>query len=290
MEAGFAIGPAMGFGWSIISALHHRSSVFLRWFSATIGPVSSVALQGTLLVGALRYSRPPRGAGLGWRPIQRPALLAALVLGQLFATVTWAVIIVRMFGAPSANVAIMLQRSAQSSPWLLGAVIALATLIAPLCEELFFRGWLWTGLRRSWGPGRAAFVTALPWLILHAADGGWRRVLILVPAAVLFSVARHACDSVRASLIMHVSNNGAVAAVVWAPTCASAPCNLYYKRSYIDLRHGFSNEPIRVSFATRSFKPGWPWISLTSKSSVALRMFGEAPVGSAAVIVINAGS
>ena len=71
------------------------------------------ALQGTLLVGALRYSRPPRGAGLGWRPIKRPALLAALVLGQLFATVTWAVIIVRMFGAPSTNVAIMLQRSAQ---------------------------------------------------------------------------------------------------------------------------------------------------------------------------------
>lgn len=54
----------------------------------------------------------------------------------------------------------------------------------------------------------------LPWLLLHIADGGWRRVLILVPAAILFSVGRHLCGTVRASMVMHIVNNGSIVVLV----------------------------------------------------------------------------
>lgn len=213
VAASFGIGFAIGFGPAFLAGLRHQP-VPHRAVSALIGPLSAAALQATLLLGAWSRSRPPRGAGLGAGPIQRPALLATLAIGQLFATFAWAFLVVRLFGTPSTAIATLLRQSAQSGPWLLGALVVLATVMAPICEELFFRGWLWTALRRHWSPVPTAIATASPWLLLHIADGGWRRVLVLIPAAILFSVGRHYCGSVRASITMHIVNNGSVAALV----------------------------------------------------------------------------
>ena len=51
-----------------------------------------------------------------------------------------------------------------------------------------------------------ACLTAIPWLLLHALDSP-ARVLLLLPAAVVFSLARDVGDSVLASLSVHVVNN-----------------------------------------------------------------------------------
>jgi len=85
--------------------------------------------------------------------------------------------------------------------------VVLIAVLAPIGEELFFRGWLWTALRRSWGPAATLICTSLPWLLMHFADGTWR-ALVLVPAAILLGLARHYGGSVRASLILHLVNNG----------------------------------------------------------------------------------
>ena len=208
-SAGFAVGFVPGFLAGMRHQLFRPESV-----PALVGPISAAALQATLLLGAWSRSRPPRGAGLGAAPIARAGLLAALVVGQLVATFAWALLVVHLFGAPTTAVAGLLRRSAQNGPWLLGSIVVLVTLVAPVCEELFFRGWLWTALRRWWGPLPTALATASPWLLLHVTDGGWRRVVILLPAAILFSLGRHACGSVRASIVMHIVNNGAVAVLV----------------------------------------------------------------------------
>lgn len=90
--------------------------------------------------------------------------------------------------------------------WILPGIV-LIVVLAPLGEELFFRGWLWTGLRRVWSPLAVSAVTGGLWLLLHLGNG-LLYPLFLVPAAVLFSVIRHVGGSVRASLIAHVVNNG----------------------------------------------------------------------------------
>ena len=212
--ASFTASFVLGFGSGFLVGLHHHPDGASIILSAATGPAAGFTLQAMLLLAAWRQSRPPRGDGLGAGPVQRPVLLAALAVGQLFATVLWAIMVVRLFGAPSTVIAGMLRQTARTSPWLFVSLVVLTTVVAPICEEAFFRGWLWTSLRRRWRPTRIAFVTALPWLLLHAADGGWRRVAILIPAAILFSIARQSCGSVRASIIMHVTNNGAAALLV----------------------------------------------------------------------------
>jgi membrane protease YdiL (CAAX protease family) len=84
--------------------------------------------------------------------------------------------------------------------------------VAPIAEELFFRGWLWTALRRSWGVWPTAVCTAGMWLAVHALDAP-ARVLMLLPMAVLLSLARYYGNSVRASLAVHIVNN-ATASVI----------------------------------------------------------------------------
>jgi hypothetical protein len=47
------------------------------------------------------------------------------------------------------------------------------------------------------------------WLAMHFMDGTWRPFLLL-PTGILLGLARHYGDSVRASLTLHLINNGMV--------------------------------------------------------------------------------
>jgi membrane protease YdiL (CAAX protease family) len=189
---------------------------------AAIGPppqvfyvlVAAWGFQGTLLLGALRQGRlagsGDRSLGLGAGPLRRQGLvtlLCAAIIGWL------ACFILLMETFPA------LREYAKSvTPDVLSGVgddgaaaallrVMLIVFLAPVSEELFFRGWLWEALRRR---GHAAAVTAsltaIPWLLLHGIDAPGR-ILFLIPAAVIFSTARHMGGGVRASLAVHITNN-----------------------------------------------------------------------------------
>jgi hypothetical protein len=83
---------------------------------------------------------------------------------------------------------------------------ALMIFGAPIAEELFFRGWLWTGLRRTVSPVPTALITSALWLACHLTNG-LRYPLALLPAAAILSLARHYGGSVRASIALHFWNN-----------------------------------------------------------------------------------
>jgi membrane protease YdiL (CAAX protease family) len=182
--------------------------------------VGAGGFQGTLLWGAVWQGQRAGGGnwrvGTGFWPVSRPSLvtgLCALMFGWLitFLLLLASIPALREFarsvtpevlaGGLNGNVAAILAR------------LVLIAILAPLSEELFFRGWLWEALwRRGYAPVTTACLTAIPWLLLHGIDSIWR-VLVLVPAAVIFSVARHLGGSVRASLAVHMTNNGAAVAV-----------------------------------------------------------------------------
>jgi membrane protease YdiL (CAAX protease family) len=91
----------------------------------------------------------------------------------------------------------------ESSPWLSLTHAFFSVLLAPLSEELFYRGWLWTGLRKHWGFLPTAVFTSVAWLVGHPVGTvGW-----LLPVAVILSVARHSGQSVRASIALHILYN-----------------------------------------------------------------------------------
>lgn len=82
-------------------------------------------------------------------------------------------------------------------------------LLAPLAEELFFRGWLWTAMRKYWSAPLVMLTTGGFWLILHLPEG-LNRVVLLVPVAICIGLTRHFCGSVRASYAIHLTYNTCV--------------------------------------------------------------------------------
>jgi hypothetical protein len=187
--------------------------------------IATIALQATLLLADLRQGRSAgRGnlaTGLGAVPMRRHRLVA-LFAGLMIAWVIGYVVALIRFQTFNAYVATrvpaVLALPVSGGP----IMLVLAVAVAPLAEELFFRGWLWTALRRSWGVWPAALCTAGLWLGIHALDGPVR-ALILLPTAILLSLARHYGGSVRASLLVHVVNNATAVAIQVAARVLTGP-------------------------------------------------------------------
>jgi membrane protease YdiL (CAAX protease family) len=79
-------------------------------------------------------------------------------------------------------------------------------LFAPIAEELFFRGWLWTGLAKRLSVYSTIGVTSAIWLALHVQQYG-RATIFLVPTTLLLARARHYGESVRAPIALHITYN-----------------------------------------------------------------------------------
>src|SRR5438128_859238 len=65
------------------------------------------------------------------------------------------------------------------SVWTLVAFIIVTVVLAPLAEELFYRGWLWTGLRQHWRAFPTALLSCSLWLLSHI-DRGYLVPIILI--------------------------------------------------------------------------------------------------------------
>lgn len=180
---------------------------------------ATVALQAVLLFANWRQGRRLGGgnlaAGLGAGPVRRRGLIAIFVV----LIVAWVLLYIALLNwfpafanwlASDVPAALALPRS--PGILLLTIRVLLIVVVAPIAEELFFRGWLWTALRRSWGPWPTALCTGGIWLAMHGLVGP-ERVPILIPAAILLSLARHYGGSVRASLPLHMANNGTAMAI-----------------------------------------------------------------------------
>jgi membrane protease YdiL (CAAX protease family) len=180
--------------------------------------ISMIVMDGVLLLAAWRRARiVGRGNaidGLGGGPFQRPRLLAAIAILGAASVIGWMVLLSQWLKpADNTGITALLRDTWAAGPFMQAATLLCMVGLSPLWEELFFRGWLWTGLRRHWRPLPVMVATAVPWLMLHMADG-LLRPLFLIPAAIMFSLARQYCGGVRASLTLHVVNNLTAIAIV----------------------------------------------------------------------------
>jgi membrane protease YdiL (CAAX protease family) len=179
----------------------------------------AVFIQLTLFLAAWRWSwvvgQGNRRIGLGLAPLHQPRTLIVLAIITPAVAISWPVLLNTWLKAPDAWGRLFIGAHT-TGPVAHAIILTLPLAITPICEEMFFRGWLWTGLRRRWSPGRVMLGTALLWLLGHLADGNLTHLLFLTPLAILLSVARHWCSSLWASVLLHIINNGAAAAVlVW---------------------------------------------------------------------------
>ncbi|HUB49974.1 MAG TPA: type II CAAX endopeptidase family protein [Acetobacteraceae bacterium] len=174
---------------------------------------ATVALQATLLFADLRQGRVlghgSLAAGLGAGPVRRHGLIVVLFVLMIAWVVTYITFLIRFQSVASFiahDVTPTPVLAMTGRPALIVLRLLLIVCLAPVAEELFFRGWFWTALGRFWSVWPTALCTGGIWLALHGLEGAVR-VPILLPSAILLSLARYYGGSVRASIPLHMANN-----------------------------------------------------------------------------------
>lgn len=164
----------------------------------------ATALVGVTLIHLLinAYRHPLRTTYLGLTPVPVKTLLVWLVMGLLFALLCdrlsqWA-------GRPTVpDFMIRTYTSANLKPLLWVALI----VAAPIFEEIFFRGFLYTGFAASRiGSYGAITLIALIWAIIHPQYDPFDMGIIFL-IGLLFGLARLRSGSLYPPLAMHAGIN-----------------------------------------------------------------------------------
>jgi uncharacterized protein len=92
--------------------------------------------------------------------------------------------------------------------------------LAPLFEELFFRGFLYPVLVRRFGIVIAVLATAASFSLIHAPQLGraWGPVLVIFMVGLALTITRAVTKSVAAGLIMHMAYNGTLSILLFVGT------------------------------------------------------------------------
>lgn len=84
--------------------------------------------------------------------------------------------------------------------------------LAPLFEELFFRGFLYPVLVRRLGPSPAIILTAAGFGLIHAPQlaQAWAPVLVVFLVGLVLTIVRALTKSVASGLLIHMAYNGTI--------------------------------------------------------------------------------
>ncbi|MGK2931938.1 MAG: lysostaphin resistance A-like protein, partial [Solirubrobacterales bacterium] len=85
--------------------------------------------------------------------------------------------------------------------------ILMIVLIAPIAEEVCFRGMLFGGVRTRFPLPAAALIAGLVFGLLHYSTG-WSAVPLLIGFGAILSVVYEKTDSLWPAIILHALNNG----------------------------------------------------------------------------------
>ena len=85
-------------------------------------------------------------------------------------------------------------------------------IVAPFVEEVFFRGFIFPGLRNRWGWQKGALVSAGLFALAHVAPTSYLPIFVL---GFIFAFLYQTSDSVWPSILMHMIFNGVNLALVY---------------------------------------------------------------------------
>ena len=104
-----------------------------------------------------------------------------------------------------------------SSPWwlLVGGVI-----VAPVAEEVFFRGFVFAGLRQRYGWKKAGLISSALFAVIHVMPTSMIPVFIL---GWIFAYLYHRSNSIWPAILMHVSTNALALGLAYVLANTSIP-------------------------------------------------------------------
>lgn len=177
-------------------------------FESGVGVLAAVALvqvfarQTPGLLWAARLPLADPRADEPQPPSLFPALLAAVrVLTALMPVMAVVVAAMALLGVESASHPVAGMMLSETDPLSLASIGIAVTLLAPLGEELVFRGFVYRALRMRWGVLPAALVTSLAFSALHPSLAPY------LTLSVAFCLAYEWTGSLWTSILLHAAWN-----------------------------------------------------------------------------------
>lgn len=161
--------------------------------------ITPVALTIGALVGSRRLRLDPR-TGLG---LQLPSVTHALIFTIAF--VVLLMLAEAMFSAAGSGGPA--DWRAKYGAGALALRVVFASVIYPIAEELFFRGFLLGVLTRRAGPIVATLATAALFTALHSLGGSWLGALQIFVDGVFFAYVRLRSGSLLLPAVFHIIGN-----------------------------------------------------------------------------------
>jgi membrane protease YdiL (CAAX protease family) len=196
----------------------------LDWTNAVITFVLSTLLEGAFLIAPYLYARSTREhdgavekrsipALLGFRRFQVwRALLLVIVLFVFVLIINdvYQAIITTFHLHLQTNDQVVLDRG-KTAPITIYATLIVATFVAPFCEEVFFRSFVFMGLRNGMPLVLAIIFSALIFAVAH---GDIASFPILFFIGLALAVLRWQTDSIWPGMLLHFLNNGLSALLI----------------------------------------------------------------------------
>ena len=166
-------------------------------------PASSL---GLIVIAWLAAGR-PRRERLRLLPARVPARgILAMIVGILALSQALESLALLVGVGPGANLDWIARTLATATPLTLALAVLVVGGLAPVGEELFFRGFMLTRLRQVWRAGPAIVVTALAFGLIH---GEWVHGLLATGIGLYLGLVTARSGSVIPAVICHVANNTA---------------------------------------------------------------------------------
>ncbi len=191
--------------------------------NAIITFLFSTVVEGAFLIAPYLYARrtthadlPPRrsiGQTLGFRGFniwQVIPLLIALMLVIIAVNGAYQYVITTLHLHIQTNDQVLLSEG-KAAPISTYATLLAAVIVAPICEEIFFRSFVFMGLLRSMPLGVSVILSALIFAVAHGDPGSFA-VLFIIGLALAF--LRWRTQSIWPGIMLHMLNNGISALLI----------------------------------------------------------------------------
>ena len=172
--------------------------------------VNALAMVALIMAIARRSLAGGRAAAVPLRRVKAGAIAGAVIVVPI---VTLAAFLVAY---RLASVPIPAETGFDPADWRMWAYPFGLIVAAPIAEEMFFRGWLFSGLyHRTRSAKAAVWATAILWALLHVSQG-WVKVAALLPTGLLLGAMRLKTGSLWPTLAGHMAMNAAgLAYMTW---------------------------------------------------------------------------
>ena len=191
--------------------------------NAVVSFIIQAVLEGTFLIAPLWFAvfkprrlarqegRPVPGwqdglRSLGLRATPWSQAVGAFLLGVLtilIASILYTNIVQALHLPAQTNVDELLARAA-TEPWTTLATVIVAVIVAPFCEEIFFRGYFFQGLRLRLAVWPAVVLSAV---IFGLAHGDLGSLTLLIVIGLALAVIRWRTRSLWPGMALHMINN-----------------------------------------------------------------------------------